>query len=98
MKTLIQTAYGEPGDVLELREEPAPMPDSAEALLGLEAAVVQMADVHTVAGRVVFRKPLPRTPGYEGVGRVLAVGAGVSHVTVGERVLCPIGSGTHREQ
>lgn len=98
MKTLIQTAYGEPADVLELREEPDPLPDTAEVLIGVEAAVVQMADVHTVSGREGFRKPLPRTPGYEGVGRVLAVGAGVSHVTVGERVLCPLGSGTHREQ
>jgi trans-2-enoyl-CoA reductase len=98
MKTLIQTAYGEPADVLELREEPDPMPDTAEALIGVEAAVVQMADVHTVSGREGFRKALPRTPGYEGVGRVLAIGAGVSHVTVGERVLCPLGSGTHREQ
>ena len=98
MKTLIQTAYGEPANVLELQEAPDPVPDTAEALIGVEAAVVQMADVHTVSGREGFRKPLPRTPGYEGIGRVLAVGAGVKRVTVGERVLCPIGSGTHREQ
>jgi trans-2-enoyl-CoA reductase len=98
MKTLIQTAYGEPSRVLELREEPDQLPDTGEALIGVEAAVVQMADVHTVSGRDGFRKSLPRTPGYEGVGRVLALGAGVSNVVVGERVLCPVGSGTHREQ
>src|ERR1700730_10466026 len=97
MKTLIQTAYGEPARVLELREEPDQLPDTGEALIGVEAAVVQMADVHTVSGRAGFRKSLPRTPGYEGVGRVLALGAGGSHVVVVERVLCPVGSGTHRE-
>jgi trans-2-enoyl-CoA reductase len=98
MKTLIQTAYGEPARVLELREAPDQLPDTGEALIGVEAAVVQMADVHTVSGREGFRKSLPRTPGYEGVGRVLALGPGVTNFIVGERVLCPIGSGTHREQ
>jgi mitochondrial enoyl-[acyl-carrier protein] reductase / trans-2-enoyl-CoA reductase len=98
MKTLIQTAYGEPARVLELREEPNQLPETGEALIGVEAGVVQMADLHTVFGREGFRKSLPRTPGYDGVGRVLAVGAGVSNVIVGERVLCPVGSGTHREQ
>ncbi|HVW68434.1 MAG TPA: zinc-dependent alcohol dehydrogenase family protein, partial [Steroidobacteraceae bacterium] len=98
MKTLVQTAYGEPAQVLELRDEPDQQPDSDEVVIGVEAAVLQMADLHTVSGREGFRKSLPRTPGYEGVGRVLSVGHKVESLDVGDRVFCPLGSGTHREQ
>ena len=42
-----------------------------------------------------MRPRLPLTPGTEGVGRVVRVGAGVSHVKVGDRVLLP-GPGTWR--
>jgi len=98
MKAVVQTAYGNPARVLQLQELPECLPDSKEVVVSVEAAVVQMADLHTVAGLAGFRKPLPRTPGYEGVGRILAVGADVAHLAPGERVFCPIGSGTHREQ
>jgi NADPH:quinone reductase-like Zn-dependent oxidoreductase len=98
MKALVQIAYGDPARVLELQEHPECLADSKEVVVGVEAAVVQMADLHTVMGRAGFRKPLPRTPGYEGIGRILAVGAEVTHLRPGQRVFCPIGSGTHREQ
>ena len=98
MKALIQTAYGDPDKVLELQEVRDPMPREQEVVVGIEAALVRMADVHTVAGRLGFRKPLPRTPGYEGIGRVLQVGPNVSGLQEGQRVLAPLGAGTHREQ
>jgi NADPH:quinone reductase-like Zn-dependent oxidoreductase len=43
-------------------------------------------------------KPLPRAPGYEGVGRVVRVGAGVTAWREGDRVFPPIASGTFREE
>ena len=52
----------------------------------------------TVLGGDGFRKKLPRTPGYEGVGRVLSVGRGVTNIVPGARVFAPIGVGTFREQ
>ncbi len=84
--------------MLELQEVADQIPEAGEVVIGMEAAVVHVADLHTVAGLEGFRKPLPRTPGYEGIGRVLAVGPAVRNVAIGERVLSPIGSGTHREQ
>jgi len=98
MKALIQTAYGEPKRVLELQQVPDVVPGPGEVAIAMEAAVVHVADLHTVTGRERFRKPLPRTPGYEGIGRVLAVGSAVEHIKMGDRVLPPLGSGTHREQ
>ncbi len=98
MRALIQTGYGDPQRVLELRDSPDELPDSDEVVIAMEAAVVHVADLHTITGREGFRKPLPRTPGYDGVGRVLAVGERVTSVKVGDRVLPPLGCGTHREQ
>ncbi len=98
MKALIQTDYGDPAKVLELRDVPALTPGDGQAIVDMEAAVVHVADAHTVLGADGFRKNLPRTPGYEGVGRVSAVARDVKGVTTGMRVFLPIGSGTYREQ
>jgi len=98
MKSLIQTDYGEPAKVLELREVPQQPPGKGEVLIDLEAAVVQTADLHTIVGTDRFRKKLPRTPGYEGVGRIKALGDGVTQRKVGDRVFAPTGAGTFRQQ
>jgi NADPH:quinone reductase-like Zn-dependent oxidoreductase len=49
-------------------------------------------------GIYAFRPPLPTVIGNEGVGRILAVGAGVGSVKVGDRVLAPLSSFTWRER
>ena len=98
MKALIQTDYGDPAKVLELRDVPAVYPGDGQAIVDIEAAVVHVADARTVLGMDGFRKKLPRTPGYEGVGRISAVAKDVKDLTVGMRVFAPLGSGTYREQ
>ena len=98
MKALIQTDYGDPAKVLELREVPALVAGDGQAVVDMEAAVVHVADAHTVLGADGFRKNLPRTPGYEGVGRVSAVARDVKGIVPGMRVFAPIGAGTYREQ
>jgi mitochondrial enoyl-[acyl-carrier protein] reductase / trans-2-enoyl-CoA reductase len=98
LKALIQTDYGDPGKVLQLREVPTLFPQPGQAIVDIEAAVVHMADARTVLGMEGFRKTLPRTPGYEGVGRISAVARDVKGLIVGTRVFAPLGSGTYREQ
>lgn len=99
MKALIQTDYGDPGKVLELRDDvPEPEAGAGQVVIDMEAAVVQAADARTVLGADGFRKKLPRTPGYEGVGRICAVGSGVTGLDVGMRVFAPLGAGTYRER
>ena len=77
---------------------PALVPGDGQAVVDMEAAVVHVADAHTVLGENGFRKKLPRTPGYEGVGPRLGRGARREGVAAGMRVFAPIGSGTYREQ
>lgn len=98
LKALIQSDYGDPAKVLELRDMPALAVGADEVIIAMEAAVVHAADARTVLGGDGFRKKLPRTPGYEGVGRVKTVGREVSDIKPGTRVFAPVGSGTFREE
>lgn len=98
MKALIQTDYGDPSKVLQLLDVPDAEVGAGQVVIAMEAAVVHAADARTVMGTDGFRKKLPRTPGYEGVGRILAIGSGVEGFVAGARVFAPIGSGTYREQ
>src|SRR5262245_47070576 len=78
------------------------MPDLAvgtdEVIVAIEAAVVHAADARSALGSDGSRNKLPRSPGYEGVGRVKTVGRAVKDITPGTRVFAPIGSGTFREE
>lgn len=98
MRALIQTDYGDPAKVLELRDVPVAYPGDGQVVVDIEVAVVHVADARTVLGLDGFRKKLPRTPGYEGVGRISAVASDVKGLAPGMRVFAPIGAGTYREQ
>jgi NADPH:quinone reductase-like Zn-dependent oxidoreductase len=64
----------------------------------MEAAAMHIADLRTINGVPPFLFPLPRTPGFEGIGRVARVGPGVKEYLPGERVFPARASGTFREE
>lgn len=64
---------------------PTPEPGPGEVLIQVAACGVCRTDLHVVDGELPDM-PLPIVPGHEVVGRVIARGAGVSHLTLGERV------------
>jgi len=97
-QALIHERFGEPGEVLRLAEVPAASPGEGEVVLAIEAAAMHVADIRTVQGFPGFRFDLPRTPGFEGVGRVVRVGPGVRGFAVGDRAFPPSGSGTFRQE
>ncbi|GAE36008.1 NADPH:quinone reductase [Halalkalibacter akibai] len=58
-----------------------------EVCIRLYAAGINPSDIYTLTGTYAFCIPqLPYTPGLDGAGVVEAVGEGVTHVRVGERV------------
>jgi NADPH:quinone reductase-like Zn-dependent oxidoreductase len=67
-----------------------------DALVEIEAAPINPADLNVLEGRYGTLPALPAVPGAEGVGRVRQVGEGVRGVSVGDRVLLPHGVGTWR--
>jgi len=71
-------------EVLELHQVDEVAPGPGEVWLEQEAIGVNFLDVTQRKGAVPV--PLPGGLGLEGAGRVARVGAGVSHVAVGDRV------------
>ena len=77
-----------PQTPLTLREWPIPQPANGEILVEIEACGVCRTDLHVVDGELPHPK-LPIVPGHEIVGRVAALGPGVTDFVLGERVGVP---------
>ncbi|MGE4307189.1 MAG: NADPH:quinone oxidoreductase family protein [Novosphingobium sp.] len=63
-------------------------PKDGEVRVAIKAAGVSYVDVLTAMGKYQFKPPLPFIPGSEAAGVVEAVGPGVTHLAVGDRVFC----------
>lgn len=74
-----------PPDVLQIDQIEPPRPGPGQVLIEVRAASVNHLDVWV--RRELPRIPTPRIPGADAAGVVSAVGAGVSRVAVGDRVL-----------
>ncbi|MEW2572778.1 NAD(P)-dependent alcohol dehydrogenase [Streptomyces sp. NPDC047070] len=92
MKAIVQNAYGS-ADLLELREIERPVPRDDEVLIEIRAAGLGPEVWHFMTGRpLVARVALglrrPRNPvqGWDGAGRVEAVGAKVTDFKPGDEV------------
>ncbi len=88
------SSFGGPENIEVVREQAVPQPGPGEALIEVEASSVQFTD--TTIRKGVYpdvKGPLPVTLGYDLVGKVVALGAGVTNLAVGERVadLCVTG-------
>jgi NADPH2:quinone reductase len=76
------------GDPAELRVETIdpPVPGPGEALVRVHAAGVNPVDTYIRSGTYARLPPLPYTPGFDGAGRIEAVGPGVDDLAAGDRV------------
>ncbi len=85
MRAMALEAAGQP---LKLVERETPRPGPGEVLLRVAACGVCRTDLHVVDNELPDI-PYPIVPGHEVVGRIEALGAGVSGFAVGERVGVP---------
>src|ERR1700721_3537469 len=81
--------------VVDIEEPPPPGP--REVLLSVEVSPLNKHDLLVVTG-MLARPPLPHIPGAEGVARVLATGAEVDGLQVGDLVVLPLYAGAWRER
>jgi NADPH2:quinone reductase len=99
MRRMACREFGPP-ERLVLEEAPDPRPGPGEVLVGVRAAGVSFVDGLMVGGGYQLKPPLPFTPGLVAAGEVLEVGAGVSTVARGSRVVASSfdlgGYATHR--
>lgn len=93
MKAIIQTGYGEPSDVLEIREKERPFPKDNEVLIKIQAASITFGDLAAVKGEpfiarlsLGLREPKIKTPGKDVAGIIEAVGHNVKEFKPGDKV------------
>ena len=70
-----------------VREVPTPTPGPGEALVRVRAASVNFPDLLMTRGEYQLKPPLPFTPGLDLAGEVVAVGEGVTGLTIGDAVV-----------
>jgi trans-2-enoyl-CoA reductase len=63
----------------------------------MRAAPINPADLNQIEGKYPVRAELPATPGFEGAGVVVEVGANVTNVRMGDVVILPHNVGTWRD-
>ncbi len=97
MKALLCTRYGGPDD-LELADIPVPEPGPGEALVKVAAAALNFFDTLIIAGKYQSKPAMPFSPAAEFAGTVERLGAGVTGLKAGDRVLGYGGHGAAREQ
>ncbi|HEX6211925.1 MAG TPA: NADPH:quinone oxidoreductase family protein [Methylomirabilota bacterium] len=97
MRAVICRAWGEVED-LTLEDVAPPAPAPGEVLIEVKATGINYADALLVAGRYQTKPARPFSPGLETAGVVAAVGAGVTRVGPGDRVMAVLAYGGLAEQ
>jgi NADPH2:quinone reductase len=85
---MIVRAHGGPEAIERERFDPG-TPGEGEILIAQDAVGLNFIDTYYRTG--LYPAPLPLTLGSEGAGHVVAVGAGVSGIAVGDKVGCAAG-------
>jgi NADPH2:quinone reductase len=85
MRALVCHAYG-PIEDLRIEELPKPEPRAGEILVKVGAAGVSFAAMLGVQGKHQNKPPLPYVPGNEIAGEIVALGEGVTHLKIGQRI------------
>ena len=81
---VVQITHNGGPEVLQLVEQEVPAPGAGEVLLRHHAVGLNFIDVYQRSG--LYQLPLPLNLGMEAAGVVEAVGEGVKHLKVGDRV------------
>jgi len=87
LKAIVCKAYGGPDDLV-LEDLPSPQPRVGEVKVRLRARGVSFTDVLKIGGNYQVKDDPPFIPGGEACGEVLELGANVTDLKVGDRVLC----------
>jgi len=94
MKSVVFEQFGDPAQVLQVRDVPLPEPRWGEVRVRMIASPINPSDLMVVRGKYGRLPTLPATPGFEGVGVVEARGGGLlARRVMGRRVAVLNGKG-----
>ncbi len=94
MKAVVCERWGEPEEVLHVREVPEPQPGPGQVRVRMIASPINPSDLLMVRGQYGRQPALPCTPGFEGVGVVEAGHGLLARRVLGRRVAVPNGTGS----
>jgi NADPH:quinone reductase-like Zn-dependent oxidoreductase len=77
MKAVVFDHFGDPADVLQVRDVAVPVPACGQVRVRMRASPVNPSDLLVVRGEYGRLPRLPATPGFEGVGVLDAAGPGL---------------------
>src|SRR5437660_5644296 len=90
MKAIVFDRFGDPDEVLQVRDVPVPEPGPGQVRVRMIASPINPSDLLMVRGQYGRLPQLPATPGFEGAGIIDAVGPGLlsrlRRLTPGRRV------------
>lgn len=93
MKAIVFDRFGEPGEVLQVRDMPTPEPGRGQVRVKMLAAPINPSDLLMVRGRYTKHPSLPAQVGFEGVGVIDKAGPGlmklIRGLKPGRRVAVP---------
>jgi NADPH2:quinone reductase len=97
MKAILCTRFGTPDD-LAIGDIAPPVAGPGEVVVRVAAAALNFFDTLIIAGKYQAKPPFPFSPAAEFAGTVESVGANVSGVAAGDRVMGYAGWGAARER
>ncbi len=86
MRAILFHTHGGP-EVLEYADVPTPQPGAGQVLVRLQAAALNRLDIFVRNGWPGIKLAYPHIPGADGAGEIASVGAGVTRLKVGDRVV-----------
>jgi NADPH2:quinone reductase len=84
-------------DSLRLTDVERPTPSASEVLIRVKAAGINYAELEQTRGGYPFQKPLPGVMGFEAAGEIIELGASVTDLRIGDRIVAPVSSGGYAE-
>jgi len=96
MKAILCTHFGTPEE-LEVADIAPPVAGPGQVLVRVKAAALNFFDLLIIAGKYQNKPPFPFSPASEFSGIVEGVGAGVTNIAPGDRVMGSTGWGAARE-
>jgi NADPH2:quinone reductase len=96
VQAVFVTDFGGP-EVLKLMEAPLPSPGAGEVLIRVAASSVNFADIDRRRNPARAQVKPPYIPGLEVAGTIEELGAGVSGLSVGQRVMAHTEGGSYTE-
>ena len=97
MRAIMVSELGPPENMI-IEEAPSPTPGEGEVLVKVDAIAVNYPDLLVIEGKYQVIPPLPFVPGKECAGTVAQVGAGVSTLSPGDRVMVQVEFGAYAEE